>query len=90
MQYGKLMIIMSGYCDLLYFIEVCKVLLGVYVSGCVVDIVVCGGDVLYVIELVLVFGFIGFGVNQKGGSWFLYFDDLFNEIGWLCFWIWSY
>jgi len=89
-QYGKPMIITSGYRDPSHPIEARKDSPGAHASGRAADIAVRGGDALQVIELALALGFTGFGVNQKGGSRFIHLDDLPNGTGRPRPWIWSY
>ena len=89
-EYGKPMVITSGYRDPAHPIEARKASPGAHASGRAADIAVRGRDALQVIELALKHGFTGFGVNQKGGGRFIHLDDLPNDTGRPRPWIWSY
>lgn len=76
-QFGKPMIISSGYRSPKHPIEARKAKPGSHASGRAVDVRVSGADALRLIELALGLGFTGIGVSQKAGKpVFIHLDDL--------------
>ena len=74
-DYGKAMIVSSGYRDQSHKKEAHKPRPGTHVIGCAVDIRVRGADALRLIALALKHGFTGIGVSQKGNQRFIHLDD---------------
>lgn len=63
---------------------------GAHASGRAVDIAIQGEDARELLKMALEHGFTGIGVQQKGSSRFLHFDDLLAEDGFSRPTIWSY
>lgn len=89
-DYGKAMVITSGYRSPEHPIEARKPEPGAHASGRAADIAVSGGDALRVIELALKHGMTGIGVNQKGNGRFVHLDDLEHADNRPRPWVWSY
>ena len=76
-EYGRPMIISSGYRHPSHPVEMRKPRPGAHTFGRAADILVSHADALHLLELALKHGFTGFGVAQKGGSGrFLHLDDM--------------
>lgn len=75
-EYGKSMVITSGYRHPTHPIEARKSQPGSHSSGRAADIRVKGKDALILITLALKHGFTGIGVQQKGGTRFIHLDDI--------------
>lgn len=89
-DYGKPMVISSGYRDKAHPIEARKSEPGAHSTGHACDVTVRGGDALRLIGLALKNGFTGIGVKQSGDSRFIHFDDLHHEPNRPRPWVWSY
>ncbi len=89
-DYGKPMVISSGYRDPSHPIEAKKVEPGAHSTGNACDVAVRGGDALELIALAVKHGFTGIGVQQKGGGRFIHLDDLLHSQGRPRPWVWSY
>ena len=89
-EYGKAMVISSGYRDPAHPIEARKSEPGAHSTGHACDVLVRGGDALRLIGLALKHGFTGIGVKQSGGSRFIHLDDLQHEPNRPRPWVWSY
>ena len=77
LDYGRPMVIASGYRHVSHPIETQKPRPGSHTFGRAADISVSHADAVYLLELALKHGFTGFGVAQKGGSGrFLHLDDM--------------
>lgn len=76
MAYGKPMKITSGYRDKSHPIEAKKNEPGAHYTGHACDIAVRGADALRLVQLAIVHGFTGIGVQQKGDVRFIHIDDL--------------
>lgn len=72
--YGKPMRITSGYRDRTHPIEAKKATAGAHTTGMACDVAVQGADALRLIQLALMYGFTGIGVQQKGGGRFIHLD----------------
>lgn len=72
--YGKPMRITSGYRDRTHPIEAKKATSGAHTTGMACDVAVQGADALRLIQLALMYGFTGIGVQQKGGGRFIHLD----------------
>jgi len=75
-QYGKPMIVTSGYRDKTHPDERKKKATGAHNLGMAVDIQVMGGEALELVGLAIQFGFTGVGVKQHGGSRFIHLDTI--------------
>lgn len=89
-DYGKPMIISSGYRHETHPIEANKDEPGPHSTGRACDVAVLGGDALALMALAVKHGFTGVGVNQKGGGRYLHLDDLPHEDHRPRPWLWSY
>src|SRR5690554_2727844 len=89
-DYGKPMIISSGYRDATHPIEVVKERPGAHSAGHACDVAVRGGDALNLVALAVKHGFTGIGVKQKGDSRFIHLDDLPHSFNRPRPWVWSY
>lgn len=65
-EFGKPMIVSSGFRSVMHSIECNKPRPGTHTMGCAVDISVSGSDVTRLISLAYKHGFTGFGVRQHG------------------------
>lgn len=74
-QFGKPMIITSGYRDRSHPVEATKEAPGVHCTGRACDVAVQGADALRLINLALGLGFTGIGVQQKGAGRYIHLDD---------------
>jgi zinc D-Ala-D-Ala carboxypeptidase len=89
--YDKTMKITSGYRDKTHPIEASKGgKSGAHTTGRACDVAVLGGDALRLVELAIMYGFTGIGVQQKGEGRFIHLDDLENSPGRPRSWLWSY
>lgn len=75
-EYGKPMVISSGYRSPMHSIEARKVSPGSHASGRACDVVVSGSDAYQLVGLAINHGFTGVGVSQKGDVRFIHLDDL--------------
>jgi uncharacterized protein YcbK (DUF882 family) len=89
-DFGKPMVISSGYRHDSHPIEAAKLQPGPHTTGRACDVSVHGGDALELIALAVKHGFTGVGVNQKGSSRFIHLDDLPHEPDRPRPWAWSY
>src|SRR5690554_2758517 len=69
-DYGRPMLITSGYRDPSHPVEAAKSEPGAHSSGLACDVFVAGGDALELVALAIKHGFTGIGVNQKGSGRF--------------------
>ena len=88
--YGKPMSITSGYRDRTHPIEARKGSGGAHTYGRACDVAVQGADAVRLVELALLYGFTGIGVQQKGGGRFIHLDDLTLHDNFPRPTIWSY
>lgn len=89
-EFGKPMIINSGYRHSSHPEEAGKTEPGAHTSGRACDIRVQGSDALRLITLAVKHGFTGIGVNQKGPARFIHLDDLEHQPNRPRPWVWSY
>ena len=89
-DFGKPMVISSGYRDPSHPIEAAKPQPGAHASGRACDVRVEGGEALELVALAYRHGFTGIGVQQKGGGRFIHLDDLPHAPNRPRPWIWSY
>ena len=89
-DFGKAMVVTSGYRSPKHPIEARKSEPGAHASGRAADIAVYGGDAYRVIELALKHGMTGIGVQQKGDKRFIHLDDLEHADNRPRPWVWSY
>ena len=89
-DWGRPMIVNSAYRCPKHPIEARKAKPGTHASGRAVDIAIQGEDAHELLDLALAHNMQGIGVQQKGSSRFLHFDDLTKEEGWPRPTIWSY
>ena len=89
-EYGKPMIITSGYRSTEHSIEAAKQTIGPHTTGRACDVAVSGENALLLLSLAVKHGFTGIGVKQKGSSRFLHLDDLTIADGYARPTIWSY
>lgn len=89
-EYGKPMIITSGYRSRQHPIEAAKQTIGPHTTGRACDVLVAGEDALTLLCLAVKHGFTAVGVKQKGSSRFLHLDDLTVADGYARPTIWSY
>ena len=91
-EYGKPMVISSGYRDKTHPVEEKKAKAGAHSTGHACDIRVYGGRVNELLALAIKHGFTGIGINQKGNhsSRFIHLDDLPDMSGQPRPWVWSY
>lgn len=91
-EYGKPMVVSSGYRSPRHSIERNKKRPGSHAMGCAVDIAVSGADALRLIELAIMKGFTGIGVKQTGphSQRFIHLDDAAPQIWRPRPHIWSY
>ena len=78
-EFGKPLIINSGYRSPEHPIEYVKQSPGAHASGKACDISVSRADALKLLELALKLGFTGYGLNQKGSSRYIHLDTLENS-----------
>lgn len=72
MQYGKPMVISSGYRDPTHPVEARKKVPGEHTLGRAVDVAVRGAEALQLLQVALALGISRIGVQQKGESRFLH------------------
>lgn len=89
-EYGKPMIVSSGYRHATHPIEAGKDEPGPHNTGRACDVAVMGGEALELTALAVKHGFTGVGVNQKGGGRFLHLDDLPHSTNRPRPWMWGY
>lgn len=89
-DWGKPMVVTSGYRCTQHPIETRKAKPGAHATGRAVDIAVEREDAYKLLCAALGHGFTGIGIQQKGSGRFLHFDDLTAEDGMLRPTIWSY
>ena len=89
-EYGKPMIITSGYRSTEHPIEAAKQTIGPHTTGRACDVSVSGENALLLLSLAVKHGFTGIGVKQKGSRRFLHLDDLTIADGYARPTIWSY
>jgi len=76
-DYGRPMIITSGYRHVTHPVEMQKARPGSHTFGRAADILVSHADALHLVELAIKHGFTGFGIQQKAGSTrFIHLDDM--------------
>ena len=75
-EWGKSMIITSGYRCAEHPIEAAKQTPGAHASGHAVDIGTSGADAHSLIRIAMEQGMTGIGVSQKGAGRFIHVDDL--------------
>jgi zinc D-Ala-D-Ala carboxypeptidase len=79
-DYGRPMVISSGYRHPSHPVEMKKPRPGAHTFGRAADILVSHADAVHLLELAIKHGFTGFGVAQKPGSTrFLHLDDMEPE-----------
>lgn len=83
-EYGKPMVISSGYRCSKHPVEARKSTPGTHNEGIACDVAVQGADAHDVLKLAMAHGFTGIGVNQKGGGRFIHLDTRQGPM------IWSY
>lgn len=74
--FGKPMVVSSGFRDATHPIEAKKPAPGAHSTGRAADIAIQGADALRLVELAVLYGFTGIGVQQKGTGRFIHLDDL--------------
>lgn len=89
-EYGKPIIISSGYRHPTHPVEASKNKPGEHTLGKAVDIPVSRQDAFKLLELAFKHGFTRFGISQKGNSRFLHLGTATEEDGFLSLTIWSY
>src|SRR5690554_1140726 len=89
-EYGKPMVISSGYRHPSHPVEARKSAPGAHSTGHACDVAVMGGNALELVALAIKHGFTGIGVQQKGTGRFIHLDDLGHAAGRPRPWIWSY
>ena len=91
-DYGKPMIVSSGYRDISYNTAVGGSPNSAHTYGRAVDIVVGGEEAYRLLRLAIVHGFQGIGVSQRGkfDKRFLHLDTMDNSDKHPRPWIWSY
>ena len=89
-DYGKAMVISSGYRDKTHPIEAAKAEPGAHSTGHACDISIRGADAHKLLNLALKHGFTGIGIKQKGASRFIHLDDLPSAPNRPRPWVWSY
>ena len=89
-EFGRPMLISSGYRNPSHPIEAGKVEPGAHSTGQACDVAVLGRDALDLVALAIKHGFTGIGVNQKGHGRFIHLDDLEHTARRPRPWIWSY
>lgn len=91
-EYGKPMVVSSGYRSPRHSIERNKKRPGPHAMGCAVDVVVAGADAVRLIELAIMKGFTGIGVKQTGpySQRFIHLDDAAPQVWRPRPHIWSY
>ena len=73
-QYARPMFINSGYRDPSHPVEAPKAQPGVHTLGLAADIAVDRNDAYKLLKVALQLGFLGIGVQQKGGGRFIHLD----------------
>lgn len=92
-SFGKPLIKSSAYRCSSYNRQVSTTgLLGPHTTGCAIDFFICGEDAFRLLNIAIILGFTGIGINQKGPmeQRFLHFDDLPNSVNTPRPRIWSY
>jgi len=89
-EFGKPMVITSGFRHRTHPIEARKNTIGPHAQGRAADIAVQGEDALRLIGLAIKHGFTGIGVQQKGTGRFIHLDDLPFTTGVPRPTVWSY
>lgn len=89
-EYGKPMVVTSGYRHRTHPVEARKASPGAHAHGRAVDIAVTGADALRLIRLAVDHGFTGIGVQQKGAGRFIHLDDVPEGPGFVRPTVWSY
>ena len=89
-QYGKPMIVTSGYRCPDHPAEVGKARPGTHAMGLAADIAVRGSDAHRLLKIALDLGFTGVGIQQKGSSRFIHLDIATNDSRFVRPMIWSY
>lgn len=74
-EFGKPMIIASGYRGRNHPDEINKPRPGTHSLGCAVDVRIRGEDALTLVALAVKHGFTGVGISQKGNLRFIHLDD---------------
>jgi zinc D-Ala-D-Ala carboxypeptidase len=88
--YGKPMQITSGFRDRTHPIEAKKTTSGAHTTGMACDIAVQGADAYRLIQLAMLYGFTGIGIQQKGGGRFVHLDCCTLEQSFFRPTVWSY
>lgn len=73
-EYGRAMIITSGYRDPSHPVEARKAVAGTHSQGIACNIACNGPGCYLILKLALKHGFTGIGINQKGASRFIHLD----------------
>lgn len=89
-EFGKPMIITSGYRHATHPIEARKKSPGAHNSGCAADIALNGQDAYQLLSLAFSMAFTGIGVNMKGNTRFIHLDTLTGSSGVFRPIVWSY
>lgn len=88
-EFGKPIVISSGFRSVKHSMEKKKTKPGVHSSGYAADITISRGDAHELLRLAFLIGFSGIGVQQKGSGRFLHLDDA-PAADWPRPMIWSY
>ena len=90
-MYGKPLVVTSGYRDPSHPEEAGRALPGAHAMGRAVDLAIAGPEAFRIIQLAVLNGFTGIGVQQKGASRYLHLDDIQpGTLGFVRPTIWSY
>jgi zinc D-Ala-D-Ala carboxypeptidase len=73
-EYGKPLVVSSGYRDVTHPAESGKNQPGIHTEGLAVDITIRGADAYRFLGLAIKHGFTGIGVSQKGASRYIHLD----------------
>ena len=73
-EYGKPMVITSGYRDITHPIEAAKATPGIHTMGLAADVGCNGAAAYHILQIAFKIGFTGIGVSQSGRNRFLHLD----------------
>jgi zinc D-Ala-D-Ala carboxypeptidase len=80
-DYGRPMVISSGYRHPSHPVEMKKPRPGAHTYGRAADILVSHADAVHLLELAIRHGFTGFGIQQHGGGTrFIHLDDMEPDV----------
>lgn len=85
-EYGKPMIVNSGFRSVKHSIEIKKQKGGTHTKGVAVDILADGKARYKIAELAFKYGFTGIGIHEN----FIHLDIATNEDGFASPWLWNY